>query len=117
MQRQLEHTKRIDIAALTVCSNGRNRSMVGTTAAYNEFPHSTGRVKNSVGCLRSKPFIDVVMATQDKVHVIIVQGLPNGLHIRGSASPRTKDRDVPVCQSTKVCVGSQIRGKPLSLRG
>jgi hypothetical protein len=82
MQRQLEHTKRIDIAALTVCSNGRNRSMVGTPTPNDEFPHSTGRVKNSVGCLRSKPFIDVVMATQDKVHIIIVQGLPDGLHIR-----------------------------------
>jgi hypothetical protein len=46
--------------------------VVGATTAHNELSNATGSIQDSIGCLRGKPLIDMVMTSQDEVYVIVV---------------------------------------------
>src|ERR1044071_1922914 len=89
--------------------------MIRATATYDKFTHAASVVNNSIGCLGSKPLIDMVVAIQDQVSIVVVKDLPEILAVEFGAASGTKQGNVPIGQGAEIRVGIQICLEPLSL--
>src|SRR6478672_689925 len=111
MQGQFEYTISINVADFAIGRDRSQRSVIRPATADDELSNPTGCINCRVGRLRRKALINMVMPVQNQVYIIIVQNLPDGLRVRRGAASRTIKRDVPIRQSTEICMSCQVRGK------
>jgi len=58
----------------------------------------------------------VIVTGQNEIGIVVVQGIPKRQAILVGTSARTKQRNMPVSQCTKVRMSGEVRLEPFTLR-
>ncbi len=72
MKGQLESTIGRCIAQLAIGGNRGDRRMIGSAGSDNQLANAACSVEDSAGRLRCKALIDVVVAVQNEIGVVVI---------------------------------------------
>ena len=78
--------------------------MVSSASPHHDLAYATDRVGYSGRCLRCEAFIHMIVTGQNEICIVVVKRIPKGQAILVGTSTRTKQRNMPVGEGTKVRV-------------
>jgi len=116
MERKFQGSERIYVSSLAIWLYTRNRSVVCSTGTDNEFSNPAQRVCYTIGILRSKTLVNMVVTIQNNLYIVVIQKRVNLLHIRIGASAGREYGNMVIDQRTDIWVILKILLEPDILR-
>src|SRR5262245_54831161 len=117
-QRQLENAIGAGVADLGIGLGRAKAVQPGSTRPDDEFSNAIGRIGRAARRLWGGSRVDVFVAVENDLGVVVVERLPQGLDVLRLAAvnrARIKERLVPIGQAALVGVGREIRSEPYLL--
>ena len=81
MQGQHQYAIGVHIAQLTVRSNHCNGGVIGPARTHSELANPLRRIGHAGGGLGGEAFVNVVVAVQNQIGVMVIQSLPESFGV------------------------------------